>query len=354
MRIIDSIIVSELQDDSQTDLRNWILMPKKRVNLETYREITGVFGEIMITNYLVTLLLYLLVIISTFYQIKCQNVMNITYVISFIYSFNIQKKEKYLISNKLGDNNYSDNLPTENLIGNVSAMTSIYDLLGIVSKFSDMIDLVVFGLILCKITHLLTFSSLLLIIFVRSSTFIFQIRLFTAIKNSGEVHTENDEIAVLEDDFMLNKLFETFLSKGLFSYISTLYKVNKNTYKDGIAVYNSSHSSNSFSYVKPLKITQISDFVFTLNLYSIERKLYKYYILNKHKETHDFNISIYFIWKTLSQEILLNIAKSCFILFSNEFEKFNLIFSLILSIINTLSVFFYLFLDKKVLNDVFR
>ncbi|KAH8738786.1 hypothetical protein FG386_000577 [Cryptosporidium ryanae] len=353
MRIIDGIIISELEDDPQIDVRNWILMPKKKVNIIVYKEIVGVFGEIMAKNHLTTLFLYFLVFAYTSNHLSNQNIMNITYIVSFIYSVNVHKKEKYLIRDKLNRSACSGEFSTEASSENLPAVTSIYDLLGMISKFSHMIDSVVFGLILCRVLHSLTFLSLLLLVFVRSSTFIFQIRLFIAINNGGKINTKNEEITILEDDFMLNKIFETFLSKGLVSYISTLYRVNGNTDREKELATYDNHTNSNILYAKPLKVMQASDFVFTLSLFSLERVFFKHYVLNKHKEAHEFNISIYFIWKTLSQEVPLNVAKLFIILFSNDSGKANLIFSLVLSIINTLAVFSYLFINKKVISDVF-
>ncbi|OLQ17761.1 hypothetical protein ChUKH1_17740 [Cryptosporidium hominis] len=154
----------------------------------------------------------------------------------------------------------------------------------------------------------------------------------------------------VQDNFLFCKFSQTFFTQGLISY----FHFNaSDSFRAALTKYNSQLKQNQ-TKVKPFKILQLADLAFYLDLFSLENILYSLYILNKHKETHEFNISTYFLWRVLSNDLIINIYKLFFLIFVSRLSKIYIILTLTISSLSISSLFFYLHVNKQVINDVIR
>ncbi|EAK90567.1 hypothetical protein [Cryptosporidium parvum Iowa II] len=156
--------------------------------------------------------------------------------------------------------------------------------------------------------------------------------------------------SVHQDNFLFCKFSQTFFTQGLISY----FHFNaSDSFRVALTKYTSQLKQNQ-TKIKPFKILQLADLAFYLDLFSLENILYSLYILNKHKETHEFNISTYFLWKVLSNDLIINIYKLFFLIFVSRLSKIYIILTLTISSLSISSLFLYLHVNKQVINDVIR
>ncbi|KAH8582539.1 uncharacterized protein ELE39_001195 [Cryptosporidium sp. chipmunk genotype I] len=153
-----------------------------------------------------------------------------------------------------------------------------------------------------------------------------------------------------QDSFLLCRFSQTFFSQGLTSYF---YFCGGNLFKT-IPIKSISQDQQSQTKIKPFKILQLADLAFYLDLFSLENILNRLYILNKHKETHEFNISTYFLWKVLSHDLIIDICKLFFLIFVSRLPKIYIILTLTISSLSISSLFFHLHVNKQVISDVIR
>lgn len=154
-----------------------------------------------------------------------------------------------------------------------------------------------------------------------------------------------------QDMFTLCKFSQTFFSQGLAYYF---HPELSHFYLKNLTRSFSPQNPLSRVRIKPFKVLQLADLAFYLDLFSLENVLDRLYIINKHKETHEFNISTYYIWKVLSHDLIMNICKLFFLVFVSRLSRGYLILTLAISSLNILSLFFYLHVNKQVINDVVR
>lgn len=151
-----------------------------------------------------------------------------------------------------------------------------------------------------------------------------------------------------QDTFTLCKLSQTFFSQGLSYYLHPEFS------SFGLKGSFSPQDQQTRVRVKPFKILQLADLAFYLDLFSLENLLDSFYIVNRHKETHEFNISTYYIWKVLSHDLIMDICKLFFLVFVSRLSRGYLMLTLAISCLNISSLFFYLHVNKQVINDVLR
>ncbi|KAK9171342.1 Uncharacterized protein cmbei_700900 [Cryptosporidium meleagridis] len=156
--------------------------------------------------------------------------------------------------------------------------------------------------------------------------------------------------SVHQDNFLFCKFSHTFFSHGL---ISHFHLNTSDSVRAALTKFSPQLKQNQ-TKVKPFKILQLADLAFYLGLFSLENILYSFYILNKHKETHEFNISTYFLWKVLSNDLIINTYKLFFLIFVSRLSKIYLILTLTISSLSISSLFLYLHVNKQVINDVIR